>query len=82
MQILAGEYRDICAHFDLIINKFMSGPFSFAGAIPEVNFISAIFAEKGFDCQCEARNIFRSKINQISQIHTPRSRTKIELPTR
>jgi len=54
MQILAGEYRDICAHFDLIINKFMSGPFSFAEAIPEVNFISAIFAEKGFDCQCEA----------------------------
>jgi len=82
MQILAGEYRDICAHFDLIINKFMSGPFSFAGTIPEVNFISAIFAKEGFDYLCEARNIFRSKINQISQIHIPRSRIKIELSAR
>jgi len=30
----------------------------------------------------EAQNIFRPKINQISQIHTPRNRTKIELPAR
>jgi len=31
---------------------------------------------------CEARNIFRPKIKQILWIHTPRSRTKIELPAR
>jgi len=29
----------------------MSGPFGFAGAIPEVNFIPAIFAKEGFDCR-------------------------------
>jgi len=27
----------------------MSGPFSFVGTVPEVNFISAIFAKKEFD---------------------------------
>jgi len=26
----------------------MSGPFSFAGAVPEMDFISAISAEEGF----------------------------------
>ena len=41
----------MCACFDLIIDEFMSGPFGFAGAIPKVNFISAIFAEEGFDCR-------------------------------
>ena len=50
MQILAREHKSTYVCFDLIINKFMSGPFSFARAIPEVNFISAIFAEEGFDC--------------------------------
>jgi len=28
----------------------MSGPFSFAGAVPEMDFISAIFVKEGFDC--------------------------------
>jgi len=28
----------------------MSRPFSFTGAVPEVDFIPSIFAEKGFDC--------------------------------
>ena len=28
----------------------MSRPFGFAGAIPEVDFIPAIFAEEGLDC--------------------------------
>jgi len=41
----------VCVHFDLIIDKFMSRPFGFAGAILEVNFISTIFTEEGFDCR-------------------------------
>jgi len=49
MQILARECRGTYACFDLLIDEFMSGPFGFARAIPEVNFISVIFAEEGFD---------------------------------
>jgi len=33
-----------------------------------------------FGFRCEVQNIFRPKINQISWIHIPRSRTKIESP--
>jgi len=47
---LLGNMR-VCVHFDLIIDKFMSRPFGFAGAILEVNFISTIFTEEGFDCR-------------------------------
>ena len=49
MRIRAGECRNVCTHFDLIIDEFMTRPFSFLGAVLEVNFIPAIFAEKGFD---------------------------------
>jgi len=35
----------------LIIDEFMSGPFGFAGTVPEVDFIPVIFAEEGFDCR-------------------------------
>jgi len=39
----------MCACFDLIINKLMLGLFCFAGVIPEVDFIPAIFAKMDFD---------------------------------
>ena len=51
IQDLAREYRDTCTCFDLIVNKLVLGSFSFARAIPEVNFIPVIFAEEGFDCR-------------------------------
>jgi len=51
MWILAGEYRNACARFDLIIDEFMTKLFSFSGIVLEVDFIPAIFAEKGFDNQ-------------------------------
>jgi len=50
-QLLAREYRNTCVYFDLVIDEFIFGPFSFAGAVPEVNFIPAIFAKEGFDCR-------------------------------
>ena len=49
MQDFAGEHRDTCVCFDLIIDKMVSRPFCFAGAVPEVDFIPAVFAEVGFD---------------------------------
>jgi len=51
VQLLTGECRDTCICFDLIIDEFMFGPFGFARAVQEVNFIPTIFAEKGFDCK-------------------------------
>ena len=47
----AGECRVTCACYDLVINMLMSRPFGFAGTVPEVNFVPAVFAEKGFDCR-------------------------------
>jgi len=51
MQILAGEYRNTCTCFDLIIDEFMTELFSFSEVVLEVDFIPTIFAEKGFDSQ-------------------------------
>jgi len=44
VRFFAGENGGAFACFDLVIDKLMSGPFSFAGAIPEMDFISAILS--------------------------------------
>jgi len=44
VQFFAGEHEGAFACFDLVVNKLMSGLFSFAGAIPEMDFISAILS--------------------------------------
>ena len=44
MQFFAREDKGAFACFDLVINKLMLGPFSFAGTIPEIDFISAILS--------------------------------------
>ena len=45
------DNEDTCACFDLVIDMLVSRSFSFARAVPEVNFVSVIFAEEGFDCE-------------------------------
>ena len=52
MRFFAGEYRGTRACFDLIIYEFMSGPFGFAGTVPEVDFVPAVLAEECLDCRC------------------------------
>ena len=52
MRFFAGECGGTRACFDLIIYEFMSGPFSSAGAVPEVDFVPAILAEECLDCSC------------------------------
>jgi len=56
----------VCANLNGLINRIYPG----------------ISNTRAQDDQCEAQNIFRPKNNQILRIHTPRSRTKIELPAR
>ena len=51
VKIWPNEVCDTCVCFDLIIDKMVSRPFCFAGAVPEVDFIPAVFAEVGFDCR-------------------------------
>jgi len=42
------HWRDVIC-FYLVVNKFVSGPLSFAGTVPEVDGISGIFVEEGFN---------------------------------
>jgi len=56
----------VCANLNGLINRIYPG----------------ISNTRAQDDRCEAQNIFRPKNNQILRIHTPRSRTKIELPAR
>ena len=44
VRFFARKGRDAFACFDLVINKLMSRPLSFAWAIPAMDFISAIFS--------------------------------------
>jgi len=44
VRFFAGENRGAFACFDLVVDKLMSWPFSFAGAIPEMDFISAVLS--------------------------------------
>ena len=45
----ADKCRSTYTCFDLIIDQFVSGLFSFSGAELKVDFISAVFAEEGFN---------------------------------
>jgi len=49
MQFFARERESTSECFDLIINELMSGPFCFAGAIPEVDFVPAFLSKVGFN---------------------------------